>query len=137
MEKPGKYTTEKLAEYILDLRAEDIPEATVETVQRCVLDLIASALAGAQAEAALIARGSVQRLGGPGMADIWFGGGRRPATCAAFPNSAAASAMDLDDGHRAAAGIRGRPSSRPCWRWPRRFRPDGPKSWRPWWPATK
>lgn len=104
MEKPGKYTTEKLAEYILNLRAEDIPAATVETVQRCVLDLIASAIAGAQAEAALIARGSAERLAGPGMADIWFGGGRRPAACAAFANSAAASVLDLDDGHRAAGG---------------------------------
>jgi 2-methylcitrate dehydratase PrpD len=104
MEKPVKYTTEKLAEYVLSLRAEDIPAATVETVQRCMLDLIASALAGAQAEAARIARGSAERMGGPGPAQIWFGGGRGAAACAAFANSAAASALDLDDGHRAAGG---------------------------------
>ncbi|MCK7469781.1 MAG: MmgE/PrpD family protein [Desulfomicrobium escambiense] len=44
------------------------------------------------------------RLGGAGSADIWFGGGRRQAAFAAFANSAAASALDLDDGHRAAGG---------------------------------
>lgn len=104
MEKPVKYTTEILAEYTLRVRVEDIPAATVETVQRCVLDLIAAAVAGAQSEAAVIARAVAARLDGAGRADIWFGGGRRQAAGAAFANSAAASALDLDDGHRAAGG---------------------------------
>ena len=104
MENPVKYTTEALAEFVLDLRAEDVPAATVETVQRCVLDLVGAAAAGAQSEAALIARTGAARLGGVGRAGIWFGGGRRQAAGAAFANSAAASALDLDDGHRAAGG---------------------------------
>ena len=104
MEKPVKYTIEALAEFVLDLRAEDMPAATVETVQRCVLDLVGAAAAGAQSEAALIARAGAARMGGAGGADIWFGGGRRQAAFAAFANSAAASALDLDDGHRAAGG---------------------------------
>jgi len=104
LENPVKYTTEALAEFVLDLRAEDVPAATVETVQRCVLDLVGAAAAGAQSEAALIARAGAARLGGVGRAGIWFGGGRRQAAGAAFANSAAASALDLDDGHRAAGG---------------------------------
>jgi 2-methylcitrate dehydratase PrpD len=104
LEKPVKYTTEALAEFVLGLRAEDIPAATVETVQRCVLDLVGAAAAGALSEAAAIARGCAARLGGAGGADIWFGGGRRRSAFAAFANSAAASALDLDDGHRAAGG---------------------------------
>ena len=104
MEKPARYTTEALAEFVLGLRAEDIPAATVETVQRCVLDLVGVAAAGAPSEAAIIARAGAVRLGGAGRADIWFGGGRRQAAFAAFANSAAASALDLDDGHRAAGG---------------------------------
>jgi 2-methylcitrate dehydratase PrpD len=104
LEKPVKYTTEALAEFVLDLRAEDMPAATVETVQRCVLDLVGAAAAGAQSEAALIARAGAARLGGAGGADIWFGGGRRQAVFAAFANSAATSALDLDDGHRSAGG---------------------------------
>jgi 2-methylcitrate dehydratase PrpD len=104
VEKSGKSTTEILAEYILHLRAEDLPAATVETVQRCVLDIVGAAAAGAQSEAAVIARAAAARLGGAGAADTWFGGGRRQAAFAAFANSAAASALDLDDGHRAAGG---------------------------------
>ena len=104
MEKPGKYTTETLAEYTQRLRVEDIPAATVATVQRCVLDLVGAAAAGAQSEAAMIARAGAARLGAAGSADTWFGGGRRQAVFAAFANSAAASALDLDDGHRAAGG---------------------------------
>jgi 2-methylcitrate dehydratase PrpD len=52
----------------------------------------------------VIARAAAARLGGAGAADTWFGGGRRQAAFAAFANSAAASALDLDDGHRAAGG---------------------------------
>jgi 2-methylcitrate dehydratase PrpD len=104
LEKPLKYTTEALAEFVLDLRAEDLAAATVETVQRCVLDIVGAAAAGAQSKAAVIARAAAARLGGTGCADTWFGGSRRQAAFAAFANSAAASALDLDDGHRAAGG---------------------------------
>ena len=52
----------------------------------------------------MIARAGAARLGAAGSADTWFGGGRRQAVFAAFANSAAASALDLDDGHRAAGG---------------------------------
>lgn len=68
------------------------------------MDLVASAVAGARSEAAVIARGCARRLGGPGEAAVWFGGGNRQPAYAAFANSAAASALDLDDGHRAAGG---------------------------------
>lgn len=104
LEKARKYTTGALAEFVLRLRPEDIPAATVETVQRCVLDLVGAAAAGAQTQAALIARACAERLGGAGLADIWFGGGRLQAAFAACANSSAASALDLDDGHRAAGG---------------------------------
>ncbi|MGE5257631.1 MAG: MmgE/PrpD family protein [Hyphomicrobiales bacterium] len=104
MKEQTRYTTEALAEFALGLRPESIPAATVETVQRCVLDLVGSAVAGARSEAAAAARGCAQRLGAPGAAAIWFGGGNRLPAYAAFANSAAASALDLDDGHRAAGG---------------------------------
>lgn len=104
MGKHQTYTTEALAAFTLELRAEDIPASTVETVQRCVLDLLGAAAAGAQSESAGIARAGAARLGGAGRADIWFGGGRRQAAFAAYANSSAASALDLDDGHRAAGG---------------------------------
>jgi 2-methylcitrate dehydratase PrpD len=104
VEKRGKYTAEKVADYVLSLRAEDIPATTVESVQRCMLDLIGAAAAGAESEGAAIARAVATRLGAAGSSAIWFGGGRLQAAFAAFANSAAASALDLDDGSRAAAG---------------------------------
>jgi 2-methylcitrate dehydratase PrpD len=104
VEKPGQYTTEVLAAFTQRLDARDLSAATVEMVQRCMLDLIASAVAGAPSDAAMIARGSAKRLGAKGKADIWFGGGRYQAASAAFVNSTAASALDVDDGHRTAGG---------------------------------
>ena len=77
VEKLRKYTTEMLAEYALGLQAESLPAETVETVRRCVLDLVGAAVAGASSEAAAIARNAAARLGGAGRSDSWFGGGRR------------------------------------------------------------
>jgi 2-methylcitrate dehydratase PrpD len=104
VKRAARYATEALAEFVLGLRPEEIPAATVEAVRRCVLDLVGSAAAGIRSEAAVIARRCAQRLGGPGGAAVWFGGGNRLPAYAAFANSAAASALDLDDGHRAAGG---------------------------------
>jgi 2-methylcitrate dehydratase PrpD len=104
VETIGKHTAETLAEFALGLRPEDIPAATVETVQRCFLDLTAAAAAGAGSDSARIAWESTAGLSGPGSSGVWFRGQRRQAASAAFANSAAASALDIDDGHRAAGG---------------------------------
>ena len=98
------FTTEILADYALGVRPEEIPTAARETLQRCLLDLIGSAAAGYASDAARMARGSAKRLAASGAADIWFDGSRLRAAGAAFANSTAASALDLDDGHRAAGG---------------------------------
>lgn len=104
MTEPKKYTAEILAEFVHRLSAEDLASTTVEAVQRCFLDLVSAAVAGSRQESAVAARTCAERLAGPGPAAIWFGGGRHHAAYAAFANSAAASALDIDDGHRAAAG---------------------------------
>ncbi len=104
MTAESPHAARRLADYALGLRPENVPPATVETVQRCVLDAIACAAAGRPSASAAAARRSAARLGAGGAAAIWFDGtGRHPAH-AAFANSAAASALDLDDGHRAAGG---------------------------------
>jgi 2-methylcitrate dehydratase PrpD len=93
-----------LADYALGLRPDGIPSATVETVQRCVLDALAAAAAGASSAAATAARQCAERLGAGGAATLWFAAAARHPATAAFANSAAVSALDLDDGHRAAGG---------------------------------
>ena len=102
--KTAATTTERLADYAHRLAPEDLPAATVETVKRCLLDLIGAAAAGAPSLAARLARRSAVRLTANGAADLWFDGIRRNAAGAAFANSAAASCLDIDDGHRAAGG---------------------------------
>jgi 2-methylcitrate dehydratase PrpD len=99
-----KYTSEILAAYSHFLEPGDIPAATVETVQRCLLDLIAAAVAGAQCEPAVLSRQTAKRMMGDGASGMWFAGDSCGAAGAAFANSAGASALDLDDGHRAAGG---------------------------------
>jgi len=100
----GGWTTEVLADYALSLRGEEIPAPVRERIGDCLIDLAGAAAAGRATAAAEIARRTAARLGAPGAAGLWFGGGRREAAAAAFANSAAASALDLDDGHRAAGG---------------------------------
>lgn len=100
----GGWTTEFLADWALSLCGEDLPAAVGEKIVDCLIDLTGASAAGRQAPAAQIARRVAAHLGAPGPAGLWFGGGSRRAFAAAFANSAAASALDLDDGHRAAGG---------------------------------
>lgn len=104
MTPDGSPAAWQLAEYALGVRPGEIPAATVETVQRCVLDAIAAAAAGASCASTTAARQCAERLGAGGAAAIWFAEAARHPAAAAFANSAAASALDLDDGHRAAGG---------------------------------
>ena len=98
------YTTEKLAESALSLRAEDISDAVKTAAKRCVLDLLGAACAGCGAESATALRLMALKNFAPGKSGIWFAGKSLCAPAAALANAASASAMDLDDGHRGAAG---------------------------------
>lgn len=98
------YTTTRLSEFALELRPDEVPAGTAETLLRCILDALGAAAAGAPAESASAARTCALRLGGAGPAALWWVGAARHPTYAAFANSAAVSALDLDDGHRAAGG---------------------------------
>lgn len=100
----GGRTTEFLADWALSLRGEDLSAAVGEKIVDCLIDLTGASAAGWQTPAAHVARGTAANLGAPGPAGLWFGGGSRRAFAAAFANSTAASALDLDDGHRAAGG---------------------------------
>lgn len=98
------HTTARLSEFALGLRPDEIPAGTAETLLRCILDALGAAAAGAPAESASAARVCALRLGADGPAALWWAGAARHPAYAAFANSAAASALDLDDGHRAAGG---------------------------------
>lgn len=81
-----------------------VPTTTRDMAINAVVDLTIAAVAGAGTRAALSARTAAQSIWGAGPSPVWFAGYCLPPCGAAFSNAVSASALDLDDGHRAAAG---------------------------------
>jgi len=101
------HTVHLLAEFIRNAQTKNLPTSTIEAVKRCLLDLSGAAIAGFNAASATALRNVARKRHAPGAASLWFDGAKNGGLCAAgaaLANSGAASALDLDDGHRAAAG---------------------------------
>ena len=92
----------ELAEFVSETTA--VPAATREMAVNAVLDLMTAAVAGYDSPGGQSARHAAQTIWGMGDATIWYAPIRLTVPGAAFANSAVASMLDLDDGHRAAAG---------------------------------
>lgn len=98
------WVTQILAEYIYQLRSDDIPLSAREMARKCILDLVGSAIVGYRTSAAKAVRDLSLKLFSAGPSSVWFFDSRLQAPAAAFINSVSASALDLDDGHRASGG---------------------------------
>jgi 2-methylcitrate dehydratase PrpD len=98
------WATEILAQFVSTWPEGNIPERARETAKRCVLDLVGAAAAGFSTAGARALREGASTIVLPGPASVWFSGTGLHAAGAALANSGAASALDLDDGHRAAGG---------------------------------
>ncbi|MEQ1773339.1 MAG: MmgE/PrpD family protein [Burkholderiales bacterium] len=101
------YSVHALADYVCSLRAENMSSASRTAALRCVLDLLSAAAAGLNVPGVSATRHVAHALygkGSGGTSTIWFSGESSNAIGAAFCNSAAASVLDLDDGHRIARG---------------------------------
>ena len=98
------WVTEVLADFILALRPENVPVSAREMAKRCILDLAGAAAAGFDSPAARATRQVFTGLFAPGSSAVWFSDLRLASAPAAAINSAAASALDVDDGHRTAGG---------------------------------
>ncbi len=100
-----KLVAETLARWAVNLRPEALPEDVLAKAEDVIIDAIACALAGSRTEGAQrvhnVARST---LFGKGDAILWFDTATLHPTAAAFANSASASMLDLDDGHRNALG---------------------------------
>ena len=79
------------------------PDARAAAV-RTVSDLVAAAIAGRKTAGGIAALKAAPASWGSGSAACWFSDLRLSIPGAAFVNSAFASMLDLDDGHRAASG---------------------------------
>ena len=106
---------QRLAQFCVETRFEDLPPALVEQAKRHILDTFGAALAGADSAVALQAR---QVFGAePGTALVWGSSLRVGAGHAALLNGIAAHALELDDtggcDHSGAVGCKnGRSSPR-------------------------
>lgn len=95
-----------LAREIAELVAgtTSIPNSTRNMVRHAILDLMTAAIAGFSTDGARISKRAAFATWGKGRKSCWFSDDKLPVAGAAFVNSAMASILDLDDGHRAAAG---------------------------------
>jgi len=86
---------QRLAQFCVQTRFDDLPPALVEQARRHILDTFGAALAGADSAIALQAR---QVFGAePGIALVWGSSRRVAAGQAALLNGIAAHALELDD----------------------------------------
>jgi 2-methylcitrate dehydratase PrpD len=98
------YATRTLASYISAAAIEDLTESVKDKTLYCMLDLITAAIVGYDTGSAAAVRRVAAQVFGAGSSAVWFSGETLSSTGAALCNAAAASALDLDDGHRAARG---------------------------------
>ncbi|QQO23781.1 MmgE/PrpD family protein [Bradyrhizobium diazoefficiens] len=94
----------ELANFSSSYPANALPAATRQMISLLTLDLIAATAAGLRSPLADAARRSALEAYGEGHINIWLTDKRSSVVGAAMANSAAASALDIDDGHRAAGG---------------------------------
>ncbi len=97
-------TVETLARFIAGFDPSALSAPLERAARRCLLDLIGAACAGHETMAAGAARSISQQTFAQGPSSVWFSNLHLIPAAAAFANAAAASAWDLDDGHRPAAG---------------------------------
>lgn len=93
---------ERLADWLST--TETVPEEAALGAVKCIFDLTTAAVAGYRTPNAAAVRRIAPAIWGAGPAAIWFSGDRATPAGAAFANAACACSLDLDDGHRTAAG---------------------------------
>lgn len=89
--------SERLADFVLGTKFEDIPEPVIRETTRCILDGTGVMLAGVTHRAGEIATSYVKRRGGSPEATVVRGGFKTSAESAAFANGVMAHALDFDD----------------------------------------
>lgn len=96
--------TTHIAQYVVTAREQRANEPARQAAFRCILDLLSAAAAGLHERGVVAVRGMALETFGAGRSSIWFSGLAGSTIGAAWANSAAASVLDLDDGHRLARG---------------------------------
>jgi 2-methylcitrate dehydratase PrpD len=100
-------TVWELAAYVAATHGQAPTDRQREAACRCVLDLVAAAAAGIDAPGPRAVRKAAELTMAGGALPIWFSGRSIGLTGAIWCNTAAATALDLDDGNRLARGHAG------------------------------
>jgi 2-methylcitrate dehydratase PrpD len=91
-------TAETLAEFLMTIRADDLPERTVDLAAMIIASTLASAAFGRNIESARIIRGLEIERGGRREASVWFEPGLKlPVVGAARANALMSDAAASDD----------------------------------------
>lgn len=98
------HVIEELARFVANEPAGFCRTATRRTCALLLTDLIGAASAGVNSTLATAAYSAASKAYGPGDASVWLRARGLSVAGAASANAAAASALDIDDGHRGAAG---------------------------------
>ena len=98
------YLARTIAEHVCGSLSTNTDPALRELAMRCILDLLGAAFAGSGMPGPSAMRNIAHSQFGDGVVPIWGTGTRAAPIAALLANSAAASALDIDDGHRAARG---------------------------------
>lgn len=99
-----RFVTEQLAEFVHDVRFEQLSGSVIEKTERAILDTLASLIGGVPTDNARLSRTAARACFGSGLAYAWFAETNLHRLGALFANCAAASSLDVDDGHCLAAG---------------------------------
>lgn len=91
---------ERLVDYVLSTKYEDLPAEIVELVRRFVLTIVSTTIAGATAEGCEALASQAKDWGGKEEATILLYGSKVPACNAALVNSYLARSLDAEDGIR-------------------------------------
>ena len=94
----------RLAEFVACTPTGEVPLVAVSRAADCVLDVVGAAAAGFNCIGPNAFRRSLAAISNDGTSRIWFEERKSSAIAAATANAAAATALDVDDGHRKAAG---------------------------------
>lgn len=97
-------TVRKLAAWVIEAREHNLAPEARQAACRAILDVMAATAAGIDAPGARAVRATTPAVFGRGDHPAWFSGVRSNLAGAVWCNSAAAAALDLDDGNRLARG---------------------------------
>jgi 2-methylcitrate dehydratase PrpD len=101
--------SEHLAEFVVTVRYDALPDAVRAMAQKTVLDWAGAVLAGAAQPPAAMARRALLPLGGRPEAEVIGTGARTDALRAALLNGLAAHILEVDDLHRPSTTHAGAP----------------------------